>query len=107
MELKLNYNETPEIDLQQLMRAIISICYHHKTPCNMDVTVKLDDYPNPVRMVLCEGNQVNSENANCAIFDVSQRSELLNALSDSVEKEFETYAYLPDLIEHIKAFNCG
>lgn len=41
------------------------------------------------------------------LFSVGQQRELLNALADSIEKEFETYAYLPDLIEHIKAFNCG
>lgn len=42
-----------------------------------------------------------------SIHSVSQQSELLNALSDSIYKEFQTYAYLPDLIEHIKSFNCG
>lgn len=44
---------------------------------------------------------------NCFIPDVVGQSELLNALIDGIKKEFETYAYLPDLEEYIKAFNCG
>jgi len=36
-----------------------------------------------------------------------KRNELLSALSDSIYEEFQTYAYLPDLIQHIKSFNCG
>lgn len=36
----------------------------------------------------------------------SKERELLNALVYSIDKEFEAYAYLPDLIKHIKAFNC-
>tara|TARA_R110002020_G_scaffold182237_1_gene377567 strand:- start:1 stop:207 length:207 start_codon:yes stop_codon:yes gene_type:complete len=57
---------------------------------------------------LQKGNQalINSHDE-VLEFTVSQQSELLNALSDSIYKEFQTYAYLPDLIEHIKSFNCG
>lgn len=58
MEIVIKYNKTPEIDLEALMRVIINICHHHNTPCNMDVTIKLDDYPNPVRMILSEGGNV-------------------------------------------------
>ena len=35
-----------------------------------------------------------------------KRNELLSALSDSIYEEFQNYAYLPDLVKHIKSFNC-
>lgn len=108
MELKVKYCKTKELDLEKLLRVIISICHYHKTPCEAKVTLKLDDYPNPVTMVLSEGNQANSENANCAIFDVSQQSELLellNEIANSTTIYSNTRHKL--LAKKILSSNCG
>jgi hypothetical protein len=58
---------------------------------------------------LCEGNPANSKPANCAIFDVSQRSELLafkQFISKTPQAELEYYSDEEFTDLYLKA-NCG
>lgn len=54
-----------------------------------------------------EGNPANSENANCAIFDVSQRSKLLAFLA-WYRKHPELHDWSIDIaVEQYEKANCG
>lgn len=64
-----------------------------------------------LRAIASDGNPDNSENANCAIFDVSQRRELLLAFMDWYDKEVENRLPMDGNIFHVNDFlkdnNCG
>lgn len=93
MELEVKYCKTKELDLEKLLRVIISICSHHKTPCEAKVTLKLDDYPNPVTMVLCECSllpdmemeeaEVLSMQCDYAVFAVEEEENIINTADAS------------------------
>ena len=78
----------------------------------LGVMKQAQDFPNGMeKLIVKYGEMLIAEHESkikkLTIPDVNQQSELLNALVDGINKEFQTYAYLPDLERYIKAFNCG